>query len=143
MSTSGPENRFIQAMHRLLSKSPLYCLKNNNMYNSGIADCWYSGNAADLWVEYKFLELPKRDSTLVDFRDTAKNFSLSRLQQIWLQERFAEGRSVGVIIGTPGGGIWFPGVSWDDAFTAARLRSELQSKQTLADTILRLTMSPT
>jgi hypothetical protein len=140
MSSSGPENRFIQGVHKCLEGEKLYRMKNHNVYNAGIADCWYSGGGGDLWVEYKFLTLPKRDSTVVDFRDTTKSHSLSRLQQGWLSGRFKEGRNVGVIIGTPDGGIWLPGASWEATFTAARLRAELMSKRELADLIIRYTV---
>lgn len=141
MSSSGPENRFIQSIHRQLAgTTKLYMMKNHNQFNAGIADVWYSGLVSDLWVEYKFLELPKRDSTVVDFRDTAKGYSLSALQQLWLRGRHEENRNVGVIVGTPAGGIWLPGLSWDRPFDAAQLRAELRSKRDIADTILRHTM---
>lgn len=139
MSSSGPETRYIRSIHQKLGKS-VYSMKNHNPYVGGIADCWYSGDLADLWVEYKFMELPKRDSTVVDFRDTTKRYCLSKLQQEWLRGRWEEGRQVGVIIGTPAGGIWFFGVSWDSSFTAAELRKHLLPKPQIAQTILKHTL---
>jgi hypothetical protein len=36
-------------------------MKNNNPYNSGIPDVWYSADLSDMWVEYKFLpSVPQR-----------------------------------------------------------------------------------
>ena len=96
--SSGPENRFIQAIHRLLP-ARVYRMKNHNPYVGGVADCWYSGTAGDLWVEYKLLELPKKPTTIVDLCGGSSP-ALSALQQEWLRNRHHEGRSVGVIIGT-------------------------------------------
>ena len=58
----GPENNFISSVHKHLPMK-LYRMKNNNPYNGGIADVWYSGSKADLWIEYKFVKLPARDTT--------------------------------------------------------------------------------
>lgn len=123
-----------------MAGTKLYWMKNHNQYNGGIADVWYSGNLSDLWVEYKFAELPKRDSTTIDLRDVSKRYALSLLQQEWLGKRHTEGRNVGVIVGTPMGGIWLPGKDWDAVWTAARLRAELKTKQQLAEIILNRTM---
>ncbi len=64
-------------------------MKNNNPYLSGVADVWYSGSAGDLWVEYKFLVIPKRDTTVVNLVQ-GKDPMISRLQQQWLEARFME-----------------------------------------------------
>ena len=128
--SSGPENRFIQAIHRLLP-ARVYRMKNHNPYVGGVADCWYSGTAGDLWVEYKFLELPKKPTTIVDLCGGSSP-ALSALQQEWLRNRHHEGRSVGVIIGTRSGGVWRPGISWDKPMSSADLRAEILDKPKLA-----------
>ena len=128
--SSGPENRFIQAIHRLLP-ARVYRMKNHNPYVGGVADCWYSGTAGDLWVEYKFLELPKKPTTIVDLCGGSSP-ALSALQQEWLRNRHHEGRSVGVIIGTRSGGVWRPGISWDKPISSADLRAEMLDKPNLA-----------
>lgn len=89
-----PEGTFIASVHKHLPEG-LYRQKNHNPYNGGIADVWYSGER-DLWVEYKFLVLPKRDTTVIDLVG-GKEPSISRLQQEWLHSRHCEGRNVGVI----------------------------------------------
>jgi len=38
---------------------------------------------------------------------------LSELQQVWLRRRHAEGRSVGVLIGSVDGHLFYPSCSWD------------------------------
>ena len=65
--SSKPETTFITSIHKKLPEPPPYHEKNNNPFNSGTPDVFYSGNEGDLWVEYKFMkELPKRPTTLVD-----------------------------------------------------------------------------
>jgi hypothetical protein len=84
MST-GPENRFIAAIHRQLPKE-LYREKMHNPYRGGTFDVWYSGNKADLWIEYKW-----------------GNNSLSALQLKWGEGRHKEGRKVAVARGFASG----------------------------------------
>ena len=126
-----PENTFIASVHRHLPVA-LYHMKNHNIYNGGIADCWYSGNGADLWIEYKFMVLPKRDSTLIVPE-------LSELQKNWLTSRHEEGRNVGVIVGSKLGGVWFSGTSWETPLTAELFRQRTLSRAGLASIIESLT----
>lgn len=128
----GPENTFIASVHKHLP-AEVYRMKNNNQYNGGIADVWYSGRL-DLWVEYKFITLPARDGTVVDLI-SGKNPAISALQQNWLRARSAEGRAVGVIVGCKAGGVWLPGVSWDGIYTVAFYKANLQTRAELAQTI--------
>lgn len=107
---AGPENTFIASVHRHLPEG-LYKMKNHNQYNGGIPDVWYSGPKADLWIEYKFVSLPKRSDTVI-------TPGLSALQTEWLSARRSEGRNVGVIIGSKEGGVWLTGGTWQTPFTA-------------------------
>lgn len=131
--SAKPENQFISSVHKHLPPA-LYRLKNHNQYNAGIADVWYSGVNKDLWVEYKFIVIPKRDSTVIDLVD-GKDPSISVLQQEWLKNRNAEGRNVGVIVGSKEGGVWFPNTSWDFTYTAGQFREWVDTRQRLADFI--------
>ena len=124
----GPENRFILSIHRLLPQS-IYTLKNHNEYNGGIADVWYSGPKADLWVEYKFVKVPVRDTTVI-------NLGLSELQKHWLQGRYDEGRNIAVIVGSQLGGVWFPGVSWLNEVTTKKFRGLIRPRQEIAQLIV-------
>lgn len=127
-----PENTFIASIHRLLS-AEVYRQKNHNPYNSGIPDCWYSGDGGDLWVEYKFIELPKRKTTIVPI-------ALSDLQKTWLAHRHAEGRNVGVIVGCKHGGVWLPGITWNIPMLCEDFCTRLLPRHQLAETILIETM---
>lgn len=125
-----PENTFIASVHRHLPTG-LYHMKNHNQYNGGIPDVWYSGPAGDLWIEYKFVALPKRDNTII-------SIELSELQKNWLRARHTEGRTVGVIVGCKEGGVWFPSLSWETESTSAQFRASVESRQRLSATIIRI-----
>lgn len=91
----GPENRFIQRVHKHLDKR-VYREKMHNAYRGGTPDVWYSGPRGDLWVEYKWATGKK-----------LKAPALSSLQLDWITKRRAEGRNVAVIVGTPRGAfLW-------------------------------------
>lgn len=120
----GPENTFIASVHKHLAPA-VYSMKNHNEYNGGIADVWYDGPQCDLWVEYKFIAVPKRDDTIV-------KIDLSELQKSWLHDRHKNGRNVAVIVGCKDGGVWSPGMSWDVPLTAKQFREELCTRQQLA-----------
>jgi hypothetical protein len=103
--SSGPETRFIASVHRYLPPvTEFHREKMANPYRGGTADSWYSGRRRDLWVEWKWIELPKRDATMIDIT-SGKNPSLSVLQQDWIAGRRAEGRNVWVVIGSAKGGV--------------------------------------
>ena len=126
-SMPKPENTFIASVHKFLPVD-LYKMKNNNQYNGGIADCWYSGARGDLWIEYKFITIPSRDETLIPL-------NLSQLQQNWLRARCTEGRSVGVIVGCKSGGVWLPGVTWEACISSKEYRKRVQPRNALATII--------
>lgn len=126
-----PENTFIGSVHRHLPVG-LYHMKNHNQYNGGIPDVWYSGPAGDLWIEYKFVVLPKRDDTII-------TPNLSELQKDWLRSRSAEGRKLGVIVGAKEGGVWYPDLAWVTPITAKEFRAALMTRQQLAKVISELT----
>lgn len=135
----GPETTFIGSIHKLLPKKEgVYWMKNHNEYNGGIADCWYD-HKRDLWVEYKFIAVPKRPDTVIDLinpKGKKQIRDLSLLQQEWLRDRCTNGRNVAVIIGSKDGGIWLPGIEWDRTFTTAEYLERLQTRKELANIIL-------
>ena len=86
------EHGFIKSITNKLPKE-IYRWKIQALMNNGVPDCYFSGPAGDLWVEFKFIKLPKRESTLI-------KPNLSALQLKWLDGRYDEGRTVAVIIGS-------------------------------------------
>lgn len=107
-------------------------MKNHNQFNAGIADCWYSGAECDLWVEYKFIVVPKRDETEV-------KFGFSPLQIDWLTKRYDEGRTVMAVIGAETGGVILSGRDVTTSMTAGEYRTRVQTKKEIAAYITSIT----
>lgn len=128
-----PENQFRTGVHKYLPHK-LYHVKMSNPYTSGLPDDWYSGSKTDLWLEYKFLpRTPQRGNVKIN---------LSTLQRNWLNDRYAEGRNVGVIVGCPAGGVLLIHKQWDEELTALQFNERLCSRKDLAFQIERFTMAP-
>lgn len=127
----GPENTFIASVHKHLPES-VYWMKNHNEYIGGIADVWYDGPCGDLWVEYKFIVLPKR-------ADTPVTVDLSKLQQQWLRDRYENGRNVAVVVGCKEGGVWYPPCKWGTPTTAGSFRDLIHPRATIAKRIAEVT----
>lgn len=98
------ENTFWQSLRRKLFPR-IYALKLNLRFTAGVPDCWLSGRNQDLWLELKYIQ----DLPAV----VVPKELLSTRQQEWLRLRYAEGRWVGVLIGSSNGHLYFPGLSWD------------------------------
>lgn len=125
-----PENTYINSVHKHLPDG-VYHMKTNNPYVAGIPDCYYSGDAGALWVEYKFVaKLPARVPVPVD---------LSKLQRHWLAGRHAEGRNVAVIVGSPEGGIILRVPQLDMEITAYVFRERMVARQYIASWIAEQT----
>lgn len=131
-----PETNFRLKIERLLPpKKTLHREKMNNPYSAGTADSWYSGDLADLWVEYKFLpSVPQRG--IVD----AKRIGLTALQSDWLKGRYEEGRNVCVIVGTPAGGVIMRNMEWASEMTVDSFRERLITIPALATWIAQQTL---
>ena len=122
-----PETVFINSVHCHLALDAVYKMKNHNEYVGGVFDCWYSGKgegSTDLWVEYKFVVLPKRDATLVVP-------DLSSLQTEWGTDRANEGRNVAVIVGCKEGGVYLPPSYWAP-LPASEFRRRILTRKALA-----------
>lgn len=135
---SKPETTFYTSVHRHLpSVDVLHREKMSNPYRGGCADFWYSGKKADLWIEWKFIVVPKRDDTVIDLCG-GKKPTISGLQQDWLRGRFFEGRNVAVVVGCKAGGVIFPqpehanGWGWEIPFTAAHFRRAISLRKDIA-----------
>lgn len=130
---SKPENSFIDSVHRHLPPD-VYHEKMANPYRGGTADVWYDG-PRDLWVEYKFLVLPKRDTTIISLV-AGKDPMLSVLQQQWLKARSENGRAVWVIVGCSQGGVVMirPG-EWMSNWRTDSFRANLMPRKEVAAAI--------
>ena len=127
-----PENQFISGVHSHMEKHKPHREKMNNPYSSGTADVWYSGNKADLWIEYKFLpRTPQRGVVTA---------ALSELQKLWLRGRHEEGRNVRVIVGCPSGGVIMRSTEWENPMPVEEFNERIASRKELAGWITRETM---
>lgn len=135
-----PETTFYTSVHKHLPPlSELHREKMHNPYRGGTADHWFSGCKADLWVEYKFIVVPKRDDTMIDLVGGNKPI-ISVLQQDWLTERHNEGRNVWVIVGCKEGGVVFRGREWGGAFDAGSFRLRIKDRKDIANQIKVFTL---
>lgn len=136
-----PETTFYRGVLDRLSRT-LHHEKMANPYRGGTFDSWFSGKR-DLWVEWKYIELPKRDTTVFDLctpRGGNMTSPLSALQQEWGHARHVEGRNVWVIVGCSVGrgaqGLIFDKPSdWKRKWLVSELRSELLSRDSIAGCI--------
>lgn len=85
------EHGFIKAVHRHLSPE-VYRWKIHDTYTGGVPDALYLGPAGSLWVEYKYVKLPKRATTYIPF-------GLSILQALWLTRAINWKQSAIVVVG--------------------------------------------
>ena len=122
---SKPETNFTRRITKLLPKS-IYYMKNNNQYIAGVPDMWFSGDRSDLWCEMKYVDplpvnVPVRPSKL-----------LSALQMAWLNQRYAQGRNVAVIIGCKAGGVILTNLNWEKDIPITEFNSLIRSPTDLA-----------
>lgn len=112
---SKPETSFINSVHNALDHT-IHREKMHNIFRSGTADVWYSARPNDLWIEYKFVELPKRPTTIIDL---SLLFSFQQVR--WLSQRHYEGRRVYACIGTMWGdryrGVILGSLAWQQEIT--------------------------
>ena len=104
------EGRYITRIHQKVKRAwpTLYFVKVKMMYVSGIPDCYYSGDTADLWAEYKYRSTtPKREDYQLDHEVTA-------LQEEFLTGRKKQGRQVALIVGCPNGTAIYTEYEWEN-----------------------------
>lgn len=121
------ETTFWQSLRKKLHPR-VYALKLNLRFTAGVPDCWLSGSEDDLWLELKYLQqLPP----IVDCTNL-----LTTLQQEWLKRRYAEGRNVGVLIGSTDGHVYFPGLSWQEPMTRGTFQQQAQTTKDVAEMLI-------
>lgn len=132
-----PETRFYSSVHKHLPPEVLFHReKMTNPYRGGTWDHWYDGAQRDLWIEWKFIVLPKRDETPIDLCG-GKKPPLSHLQQEWGRGREANGRNVWVGVGCSEGGVLLKSRTlWDLPFSTGWFRQQLMDRKHLANEIL-------
>jgi hypothetical protein len=123
------EHSFRKSFEREMKLSLSWHWKIHDQFAGGVPDAYYEGTKKDLWVEYKWLKMPKRDSTLVDFSNPDRY--LSKLQQLWIARRHANRGDTAVVIGHEGGCIAFLDLDWQKPFSVAELNDRTMTKKAL------------
>jgi hypothetical protein len=125
------EHSFIRSVHRLLPKD-MFAWKIHDRFCSGVADAYYSSDGGDLWIEYKFEKLPKRETSKVPI-------DLSEQQRDWLTARYNEGRHVRVVIGSDKGCVMLdtPAAFAETHMSLATFLSSCVDKKTIVAYILQ------
>lgn len=61
------------------------------------------------------------------------------LQELWLNERYVEGRTVAVVVGCPDGGVILRDQEWMWEYTAQMFRDRLVPRKDIAQWIVQTT----
>lgn len=109
----------------------VYHEKMYNPYRSGTADVWYSGAMGDVWIEYKFIPKIPKSLEIVP--------ALTDRQLKWLNDRYAEGRNIAVILGCPDGGVFLRNRTWGSPMTSEEMKARVMSRKDLAGLIRGIT----
>lgn len=120
------EHGFVRSVHRQLSPD-VFVWKINDKYAGGVPDAFYAGPARCLFVEYKYVKLPKRDTTLV-------KTSLSEQQKLWLDRMLGMDKQVALVIGSVLGSIIID-KNWDHPIPTGLFRQHAMSTQAVAQWI--------
>lgn len=105
------EHGFVKSVHRQLSPD-IFVWKINDTYAGGVPDAFYAGPARCLFVEYKYVKLPKRSNTLV-------KTTLSEQQKLWINRMHNLSHAVAVVIGSDKGCVVLQDKAWNSPLTLA------------------------
>jgi hypothetical protein len=97
-----------------------------------VPDALYAGPSGILFVEYKWVNLPKRDTTNI-------NLGLSALQINWLNRFHLYGHSVIVAVGTAYGVLALSDKCWMNSFNNSQVKDLSVTKADFVQLILECT----
>lgn len=126
------ESDYWQALRKKL-KGRVYTWKINASYIKGVPDWWASGHKEDLWVENKRVTRIPAMLTLTD----PKKY-LTAHQQMWLEERYEEGRNVAVLAFSKEGHVLFHDLEWMCPISKLSFLEKAMSMDELADHIVEI-----
>lgn len=125
--TAKAETVYAQRVNKHLPPE-VYREKMNNPYRGGTPDFYYEFQRS-LWCEYKFIEVPKREDTII-------RPNLSALQLDWLKRCHANGHKPVVVIGSRAGGValWSPN-AWTHGLGAGAFVDQAGTAEEIATII--------
>jgi len=103
------EHSFIRAVHRKLPPDVMRW-KIHDTYTGGVPDAWYAGPAGTLFVEYKYVSLPKKSTTRI-------KIGLSEQQRLFLNRLIEYHLHCAVIVAHQNGASIFSPAEVDVGFT--------------------------
>lgn len=129
--TAKAETVYANAVNKLIP-AHVHREKNNNPYRGGTPDFYYEWRK-QRWVEFKFVEIPKRAETII-------KVNLSALQVEWLQRSYDNGHQPLVVVGSKAGGVVLrtPG-TWTRGLLAGAFLDQAVSRGEIAKIILEHT----
>jgi len=110
------ERSYIDSVHRQVD--PEWNLHKQAMTGvmgtSGTPDYYYEAFNWYVWIEYKYVEnLPR----VIDLTDRSKKYSLSALQNRWLDRAYKNRTRAAAVLGSKQGAIIFYNGAWNTPFT--------------------------
>lgn len=110
------ERSFIDSVHRQVDQE--WNLHKQAMTGimgtSGTPDYYYEGFNWYIWIEYKYIDnLP----AVIALTDRAKKYSLSALQNRWLDRAYKNRTRAAVVLGSKQGAIIFYNGAWNTPIT--------------------------
>lgn len=125
--TAKAETTYAQRVNKHLPPE-VYREKMNNPYRGGTPDFYYEFDRP-LWVEFKYIEVPKREDTII-------RPNLSPLQLDWLERCHGNGHRPLVVVGSRAGGVALrsPGV-WRHGLGAGAFVAEAGTAEEIASII--------
>lgn len=126
------ESQYWAKLRKAIAKR-IYAWKINAAYEAGVPDCWLSGRHQDLWIENKRVAT-EQPPPFLDLTDHKKY--LTKLQQLWLESRYTEGRHVGVVVFSKVGHIYLPGLAWKEPVSRLHFTEGAMSMPELADKLV-------
>jgi hypothetical protein len=86
------------AIHKRLPSTEMEVWKIADRYRSGIPDAYYGGpENGSLWVEYKIIK-NKTTPKQLDVSPASSGSSLSVKQEKWLNDHYARGHAIAVVV---------------------------------------------
>ena len=134
MASRKPENGYISSVNRALTTA-VYREKTSNPFRKGMPDMYYEGDKGSLWIEFKWRYKIIGELCLTD---RMKGGFLSHFQSEWLKRAHACGQRVGVIVGSPDGGVILPNLMFQERWTISP--ATLCTPKEVAQWIQRRTM---
>jgi hypothetical protein len=121
-----PENQFVSGVHGYLPpEADFPRWKTNNPYVAGIWDWYYAGDVDELWIEYKFIVVPKRPDTMV-------LPALTPLQIHFGRALHRCNRNIAVVVGCAKGAVTYRDLSWERPITASEFTKRVIPRADLA-----------